>query len=340
MEEYLKQEQKLKRIQLANKLKTVAANQQDSNIQDSEEQQASQSSAPEDTQVKGNIRRHAKDFKQLVNQCHVILQVVDARDPLGTRSIKAEQYIMSNYGGSKRIILVLNKVDMIPNAVATQWIEYLSTYHPTIPFCAAHERIRRKYAPHTESLMRLLKGILSEQHLSSLMVGVVGYPNVGKSSLINCLHRSQVVETGPNPGVTKHNQEVVIDQHIRFMDCPGIIFMSEEENQPVSLFIRNFISTQHVEDPFPLIDSIIEKVGVEKLTTQYNIPIFSTRDEFLALIAKKRGKLQKGGALDLEAAAHSLLLDWSRGKIPYYTLPPKDQSAQVSACVVNTLDHS
>ena len=83
------------------------------------------------------------------------------------------------------------------------------------------------------------------------------------------------------------------------------------------------------KDPFPYVDSIIEKVGVENLTTQYSIPIFSTRDEFLALIAKKRGKLQKGGALDLQAAAHSILLDWSRGKIPYYAVPPKDSDSQV-----------
>lgn len=47
------------------------------------------------------MKRHFKDFKQLVNQCNVILQVLDARDPLGTRSVKAEQYIMSNFGGSK-----------------------------------------------------------------------------------------------------------------------------------------------------------------------------------------------------------------------------------------------
>ncbi|GJQ11232.1 hypothetical protein GpartN1_g3023.t1 [Galdieria partita] len=342
VEEYAKQEETLKRIRLANKLKqTMACNEEDNN-QSSEKQVGIQSTL-EDTQVeaqiKGNVRRHLKDFKQLVNQCDVILQVIDARDPLGTRSMKAEKHIMSNFGGSKRIILVLNKVDMIPNPIATQWIEYLSTFHPTIPFCAAHEKIRRKYTPHTESLMRLLKGILSEKHSSSssLLVGVVGYPNVGKSSLINCLHRSQVVETGPNPGVTKHNQEVVIDQHIRFMDCPGIVFMSSEENSHLSLVIRNFVSNQKVEDPFPFIDSIIDKVGVEKLTLQYNIPVFSSREEFLALIAKKRGKLQKGGALDLQAAAHSILLDWSRGKIPYYTLPPKDSSAQVSACVVETL---
>ncbi|EME29378.1 GTP-binding protein of Nug1 family isoform 1 [Galdieria sulphuraria] len=344
LEEYAKQEQTLKRIRLANKLKATAVTQED-NSQDREEQITTQSSL-EDTQVeaqvKGNIRRHVKDFKQLVNQCDIILQVIDARDPLGTRSMKAEQYIMSNFGGSKRIVLVLNKVDMIPNSIATQWIEYLSTFHPTVPFCAAHEKIRKKYTPHTESLMRLLKGFLSDKHhhhsSSLVMVGVVGYPNVGKSSLINCLHRSQVVETGPNPGVTKHNQEIVIDQHIRFMDCPGIVFMSHEEDHHLSLVIRNFVSTQNVEDPFPFIDAIIDKVGVEKLTTQYNIPIFSTRDEFLALIAKKRGKLQKGGALDLQAAAHSILIDWSRGKIPYYTSPPKDSSAQVSACVVETYD--
>jgi len=340
LEEFAQQEQNLKRIQLANKLKTAGV--VDNKGSDQESEKLAAVSSHEDMEAQVNVKRHFKDFKQLVNQCNVILQVLDARDPLGTRSVKAEQYIMSNFGGSKPVILVLNKVDMIPSDVATAWLEYLSTFHRTVPFCAAHEKIRRKYAPHTENLMRLLKGISPHSSASSLVVGVVGYPNVGKSSLINCLHRSQVVETGPDPGVTKHNQEIVIDRNIRLIDCPGVVFMSEEKEQkPSSLVIRNFVSTQKVEDPFPYVDSIIEKVGVENLTTQYSIPIFSTRDEFLALIAKKRGKLQKGGALDLQAAAHSILLDWSRGKIPYYAVPPKDSDSQISASIVDTfgLEH-
>lgn len=191
---------------------------------------------------------------------------------------------------------------MIPNAVATQWIEYLSTYHPTIPFCAAHERVSK-----ISNKRVYLSSCLDKKEICSTYwkfdAIIKGNPFWAAFVFLNGTFIWQYIPFGNEHnilggscwlskcwkefvdqlftsfsssrnwsqsrygdryllyglytwlllGVTKHNQEVVIDQHIRFMDCPGIIFMSEEENQPVSLFIRNFISTQHVEVRKPLV---------------------------------------------------------------------------------------
>lgn len=69
----------------------------------------------------------------------------------------------------------------------------------------------------------------------------------------------------------------------------------------------------------------------------YSIPPFTTTTEFLIHIARLRGRMRKGGIPDLENAARSILQDWNAGRIPYYTLPPKNQSTDVAASVVERL---
>lgn len=54
-------------------------------------------------------------------------------------------------------------------------------------------------------------------------VGVIGYPNVGKSSVINALKHGRATVVDQQPGTTKVAQEVQIDKAIVLVDCPGVI---------------------------------------------------------------------------------------------------------------------
>lgn len=68
----------------------------------------------------------------------------------------------------------------------------------------------------------------------------------------------------------------------------------------------------------------------------YGIPRFASSDEFLRSVASKRGKLKKGGVIDIQAAARLVLGDWNGGRIPFYTLPPSRGNEEHSkAEVVN-----
>lgn len=108
----------------------------------------------------------------------------------------------------------------------------------------------------TEELIGLLKNYArSGDGKTSINVGIVGYPNVGKSSLINSLMRSRVVGVSPNPGFTKSMQEVVLDKNIRLLDSPGIVFA---DGDSTATALRNCVSVEEMEDVYTPIQAILE----------------------------------------------------------------------------------
>lgn len=294
-------------------------------------------------------RAFMKEFKKVLESSDVILEVLDARDPIGCRCYDAEKAILSSSGGAKRIVLVLNKVDMIPKEVADKWLAYLRNEFPTVAFRASVQEGRGKgQAKMTAlaassvntseclgaaNLLSLLKNYSRSKNLkTSIAVGVIGYPNVGKSSLINSLKRSRAVSTGAMPGLTRNAQEVHLDKNLRLIDCPGIVFSTQQAD---ALILRNCIKIEQLYDPISPVETIIKRVGPEPLMIAYSIPLFDTVTEFLAFLCSTRGKYCRGGAFDVEAAAKVVLQDWNSGKIPFYTLPPKGpRRAHLSASVV------
>lgn len=60
----------------------------------------------------------------------------------------------------------------------------------------------------------------------------------------------------------------------------------------------------------------------------YKVPAFDSTDQFLHHIALARGKLKKGGTVDVQAAAKVVLQDWNDGRIPFYTMPPQREAQE------------
>merc|ERR1711974_19489 len=160
----------------------------------------------------------------------------------------------------------------------------------------------------------------------------------GKSSLINSLNRSKVVGVGSTPGFTKVMQEVHLDKKVKLLDCPGIVFASGSEKNAGEIMLRNCVKVEKILDPVQPVEAILKKCNPVKLMIRYKIPEYKTVNEFLCHIARRRGKLMKGGIPDCMDAARIVLQDWNNGGISYYTVPPesdKPKSIHETATVVS-----
>ncbi|KAI7873189.1 P-loop containing nucleoside triphosphate hydrolase protein, partial [Mucor mucedo] len=310
------------------------------------------------TGQKDNSKKaYYKEFRKVLENADVILEVLDARDPLGTRTRSVERMVMDS-GLDKKIILVLNKIDLVPKENVEQWLKYLRNEYPAIAFKASTQSQRNNLSQSTvatdaastnmlnsaeclgaDTLIRLLKNYCRNLNIkTSITVGIVGYPNVGKSSVINSLKRSKVCGVGSTPGFTKVAQQITLDKNIKLLDCPGIVFAQQGQDgqNDAEITLRNCVKVELLDDPITPVEVIVSRCTTEQLMKMYNVSYFNNAHEFLVLLAQQRGKLKKGGVADTHQVARHVLTDWNGGKIPYYTMPPSSKQSHIDASVVNT----
>lgn len=310
-------------------------------------------------------KTYDKVFKQVVEQADVILYVLDARDPEGTRSREVERSIMAAAADGKRLILVLNKVDLIPPKVLRDWLVYLRRYFPTLPLRAsgaapnAHVFNHRDLTVQSTSatLFKALKSYAASRQLKrAVSVGVIGYPNVGKSSVINALlsrmggkgsSASKACPAGAEAGVTTSIRSVKIDSKLTLLDSPGVVFPSSSSTQSgglvnlknaieahAHLILLNAVPPKQIDDPVPAVTLLIRRLSsspdlIQKLTDVYDIPALlpnradgDMTTDFLVQVARKRGRLGKGGVPNIKAAGMAVVTDWRDGRIQGWVEPP------------------
>ena len=294
-------------------------------------------------------KAYIKILDQVIENSDVILEVLDSRDPLSCRSKELENTILSKRG-DKKIILVLNKIDLIPVQNAIDWQKYLSREFGCVLFKAntqnqssnlsqstlfdknlkekkdyIEEVLKSNKAIGGEELLNMLKNYsrTDSGNKSSIVVGVVGIPNVGKSSIINSLTRGKNVGVSNTPGFTKGLQEVILDNNLRLLDCPGVV-MSHDENS----ILHNVIRTEEIKEPIEVVGRIFKKMSQDYLFKTYDLDISLlkgselTVEKILYLIGEKLKKYKRGGLVDLDKAARLVINDWNAGKLKYYTVPP------------------
>ncbi|KAG7353603.1 GTP-binding protein [Nitzschia inconspicua] len=156
-------------------------------------------------------RAYLSVFQKVMDTSDVLLQVMDARDPVGSRIHQTlEDVILSK--ADQWMILVLNKIDLVLKEVVSKDLGS-STGDDT-------DATTSSMPVGMDGLLLLLEnyartGGVGGKSKTTIVVGIIGYPNVGKSSIINALKRSRAVDVSARPEFTTTMQEVVLDGNVR-----------------------------------------------------------------------------------------------------------------------------
>ncbi|KAI9682074.1 MAG: GTPase required for pre-60S ribosomal subunit nuclear export and maturation [Caeruleum heppii] len=271
---------------------------------------------------KGQSKRIWNELYKVIDSSDVVIHVLDARDPLGTRCRSVEKYIKEE-AAHKHLIFVLNKCDLVPTGVAASWVRHLSKDYPTLAF---HASITNSFGK--GSLIQLLRQFSSlHSDRKQISVGFIGYPNTGKSSIINTLRKKKVCTVAPIPGETKVWQYITLMKRIYLIDCPGVVPPNGNDSEE-EILLRGVVRVENVQNPGQYIEAVLRKCKPQHIERTYDVRGYSDANDFLEILARKGGRLLKGGEADVDGVAKMVLNDFLRGKIPWFTAPPVTEEGE------------
>ncbi|KAI3403050.2 hypothetical protein KGF56_004110 [Candida oxycetoniae] len=349
------------------------------------------------------FERNLEVWRQLwrvVERCDLIVQIVDARNPLFFRSIDLERYVdgfndVNDSNHQKSNLLLVNKADLLTRDQRVAWAEYFKAKGINYVFfsAAAANELLAKEKEELEQLeqeqregqvllnngaetgndddndddvvvddeinldnddesIRILK-IEELEHLfmdsapkfqqdsehpehsrRKLQIGLVGYPNVGKSSTINALIGSKKVSVSSTPGKTKHFQTLHLTPEVILCDCPGLVFPNFAYTN-AELVCNGVLPIDQLREHIPPVALVCQRIPKFFLEAVYGIHIpiqkiedggngeYPTARELLNAYARARGYMTQGfGSADEPRAARYILKDYVNGKLLFVNPAP------------------
>lgn len=269
----------------------------------------------------GHMTKALRMMQDNVKIVDAIGYVLDARAPAACFNPSFEKIV-----GNKPCVFILNKCDLADNAKVDKWCAYLKQRgNKVVKVTATASAEAGKITSAFEEITLPLREKQRQKGVfKPVRCLILGVPNCGKSTIINCLSGRKTVITGDKPGVTKGKQWVRLKTGLELLDTPGTLWPKfDEEKLAYELCFVGSIK----DDVVDLTDVALHLIGQlaqlypQNLSERYKIETQGkTSQEIFDVIAQKRGFLLRGGEIDVERCSKAVLDDFRKGKMGKITL--------------------
>lgn len=240
-----------------------------------------------------------KRVYRIIEKSDIVIEILDARFIEQTMNTRIEDKIRSK---NKILVHVINKCDFVEKG----YLEHAKRRLENCVFVSAKKHLG------TTMLKQKIRMLASKNRIERPIVGVVGYPNVGKSSVINALKGRCSAKTSPEAGYTKGEQYVRIRNNFLMIDTPGVI--AKEKNKEDELVLIGAKNPYAIKDPDLAVITLLEEhPGL--VEDKYGVETKKNKEATLKEIALKLNLKRKGNLPDIERASRKILEDWISGKI-------------------------
>ena len=270
-----------------------------------------------------------KQVQSVIFKSDIIVMVLDARDPQTCRVSWLEERLQTPEYTTKHLIIFRTKTDHIPPGILLRWHDYLkaSTSAPIIDSI--------------DELSAALKHHARSRRMKWTTVGVLGLPNVGKSSVVNALakahnHRHPVCTVSNEMGTTKAVREVVLDTSMRVLDSPAIQPLSTDATS-TNLYLLNALPISSMkQDARRVAETMFHRLHADTdmwtrfsashrltpLLAKYSyqgtelIEEFAT--DFFLQMARNTNRVMRKGTVNIQAVAVDFIRSWRHGNIDWW----------------------
>jgi ribosome biogenesis GTPase A len=250
----------------------------------------------------------------------VVLELLDARVPGSSRNPD-----ISELSGGKKRIIILNKADLADEGATARWTRFYENMG--FPVIAANSASSASKGRALDAAAELMRGKIEKNRARGRLgyttrAIVLGIPNVGKSTLINHYAKRSAAAAADRPGVTRGKQWIKVNEGFELLDTPGILWPKLDDPECGVKLAATGAIKDNILDMTELatrLAAMLREAAPGLLEKRYKITPGDNED-VLARIGEARGFKLKGGVIDIERAAATLIDEYRGGVIGRATL--------------------